>query len=738
MIEKERAQTHPTLPQRCTDAEREAREFETALARTQYNYTRSYLPPLPFSADVPDGEEFSAYYIALVVTPILEVFENLKNMVVERIAAELASDMRVPDMSGWVAELQAHLDDLEDALGKLSKDGTWSALTGDLIEHFQKAMKSFEETVATIKRAPVQAALQNVSRLPGDLQRIIDGYEKLVGEAEHANLLTTFLKDTLYDTLRDGGGRFLEATSFEDYANLYTIIPPPGILSIERKPWMGLDEGSAIQPWQQDWYLGYLQIAGFNTTQLRGVLPGEPGAARSASTLAALREKLPLSDEVFARVIGVPGATLAEASAANRLYVVDLEQMHGIPAGVFHGHQRYVTAPIALFYWNDEPHGAFPPGGAMQPVAIQIGQVPDAAKTPVFTPLGVGGDAIGDDPGGRKWRLAKYFLNNALAIQHETVAHLGNAHLIIEPIVVATHRTLPAAHPVYTLLWPHFRFTLEINHSAFNSLVVPGGVVASVLGTSIEGSMKMVREAHLAWRFDDHRPDHEFALRAVDASRLPDFPFRDDTLLLWQAIRDFVQGYLGVYYRGDDDVAGDAEVQDWVRELTAADGAALQGMDGLVAGDGQAPPRVESLDYLTDVVAMIVYTASARHASVNYAQFPLMSYAPSVSGGVYRPPPDRDEAVDEARILATMPPLDVALYQGSFGYLLSSIQFDRLGYYTQNERRPYFVDPRVHGLVARFQGQLAAAETAIRDKNESRAFPYLNQLPSQVPNSISI
>ena len=31
----------------------------------------------------------------------------------------------------------------------------------------------------------------------------------------------------------------------------------------------------------------------------------------------------------------------------------------------------------------------------------------------------------------------------------------------------------------------------------------------------------------------------------------PDFPFRDDTLLLWNAIREYVRAYLGVYYDGD-------------------------------------------------------------------------------------------------------------------------------------------------------------------------------------------
>ena len=85
-----------------------------------------------------------------------------------------------------------------------------------------------------------------------------------------------------------------------------------------------------------------------------------------------------------------------------------------------------------------------------------------------------------------------------------------------------------------------------------------------------------------------------------------------------------------------------------------------------------------------------------------------------------------------------MPPIDVALYQASFSYLLSSVQYDKLGHYAQNERRPYFKDKRVAPVVAAFQAELAAAEATIHTRNRSRPFPYESQLPSQVPNSISI
>jgi arachidonate 15-lipoxygenase len=117
----------------------------------------------------------------------------------------------------------------------------------------------------------------------------------------------------------------------------------------------------------------------------------------------------------------------------------------------------------------------------------------------------------------------------------------------------------------------------------------------------------------------------------------------------------------------------------------------------------------------------------------------LMSYMPSVAGTLYAPPPTRSSRLQsEADCLPWFPPLDVGLYTFSFEYLLSGVQFDRFGHYEHNPRDPYFEDPRIQPLVSRLQGELALAEIEIQRRNATRPLPYPYQLPSQVPNSISI
>ncbi len=139
------------------------------------------------------------------------------------------------------------------------------------------------------------------------------------------------------------------------------------------------------------------------------------------------------------------------------------------------------------------------------------------------------------------------------------------------------------------------------------------------------------------------------------------------------------------------------------------------------------------------MVSLIVYTAGPQHANVNYAQYPLMSYLPSVSGTAYAPPPSGSRAAGSPDpLLGLLPPVDVALYQVAFGYLLSSVQYDTFGTYSDNPRRPYFADARAEAVNVDFRMALAAIEAEIRKRNRTRPLPYENQLPSMIPNSISI
>src|SRR6185436_9867634 len=83
----------PTLPQHATTEQRQQREFQLTLARTNYNYMRSYLEAVPMSADLPPGEGFSLDFEAQVIKVFVPLGENFKAAVMMLLERELASDL---------------------------------------------------------------------------------------------------------------------------------------------------------------------------------------------------------------------------------------------------------------------------------------------------------------------------------------------------------------------------------------------------------------------------------------------------------------------------------------------------------------------------------------------------------------------------------------------------------------------------------------------------------------------
>ena len=72
----------------------------------------------------------------------------------------------------------------------------------------------------------------------------------------------------------------------------------------------------------------------------------------------------------------------------------------------------------------------------------------------------------------------------------------------MEPYVIASHRQLSRMHPVFKLLEPHFRYTLEINASARQLLINADGVIENCF-TSGPFSLDISAYAYSSqWRFD--------------------------------------------------------------------------------------------------------------------------------------------------------------------------------------------------------------------------------------------
>ena len=202
--------------------------------------------------------------------------------------------------------------------------------------------------------------------------------------------------------------------------------------------------------------------------------------------------------------------------------------------------------------------------------------------------------------------------DNADAIHHELISHLGRTHLLVEPFCVATKRVLSSTHPISVFLWPHLEDTILINFGAVNKLVMPGGKVDLLLGGTIESELG-VAAGVARKKFTERFLPTEISRRGVGSKAML-YPYRDDGIRVWNAIHAYTTEYIALYYKTDADVTGDDALQAWARELADPDAGQLEDFGEESHGS------IKTVDYLVNVLTMVVFTASAQHAAVNFGQ----------------------------------------------------------------------------------------------------------------------
>lgn len=456
-----------------------------------------------------------------------------------------------------------------------------------------------------------------------------------------------------------------------------------------------------MQSWQDDAWFAQMRVAGQNPMLIAGI--------------DSIPDNLPITEEHYART-AEKGDTLASAAEEGRLFILDYrligETVKDNTNPVL-GDRKYTPAPIALF-------GVPPDGGTLRSIAIQVGQ--DPTQFAITTP--------GE---GWAWQKAKTAVQVADANYHELVCHLGQTHLVMETAALATMRNLSERHPIHQLLLPHFEGTLAINNSAAHSMLAPGGVIDLSFGGTLESMIELAGRAVAEYDFMAAIPPTDFARRKIGQDgRLTDYPYRDDALRVWDAISDWAASYVEYYYEDEEAFASDNELAEWASALAAP--LAEGGIGGFPAiGDRAA---------LSEALAMIMFTASAQHAAVNFTQWADMSYSPALAGALWSEWKEGDAT--EQDWLDLLPPVQFGELQAEFLALLGGVHHTHLGEYKSN-RFPYsdvLTDKNlVEGPLAAFQARLREIEVLIARENEHlkhRSAPYEYLLPSRIPASINI
>lgn len=396
----------------------------------------------------------------------------------------------------------------------------------------------------------------------------------------------------------------------------------PSILSKDKFAWLRDDE------------FGRQAIAGINPVSIERLTVFPP-----VSKLDPAIYGPPESSITEQHIAGhLNGLTVQEAMDKEKLFIIDHHDVY-MPfldrINAIQGRKAYATRTI-LFLTQ---------AGTLKPIAIELCLPPSQSGEPepskVLTPPC-------DATSNWIWMLGKAHVSSNDAGVHQLVNHWLRTHAIMEPFILAAHRRMSAMHPIFKLLHPHMRYTLEINALARQSLINAEGVIESCFTPGpVSGEIASAYyRSH--WRFDLEGLPADLLRRGVaveDATQphgirllIEDYPYANDGLLLWSAIGSWVESYVQLYYPDAGTVQNDDELQEWYQESIHVGHADLR--------DAPWWPPLSTPRDLVGILTTLVWLASAQHAALNFGQYPLGGYVPNRPPLMRRllPEPERDAA----------------------------------------------------------------------------------------------
>ncbi|PWA87482.1 linoleate 9S-lipoxygenase A [Artemisia annua] len=314
------------------------------------------------------------------------------------------------------------------------------------------------------------------------------------------------------------------------------------------------------------------------------------------------------------------GLDIEEAVKSNRLFILDHHDSLMPYVRRINATSTKIYATRTLLFLQKD--------GTLKPLAIELslphpGGDKLGAINEVYTPAKHGVE-------GSIWQLAKAYVAVNDSGVHQLISHWLNTHCVIEPFVIATNRQLSVLHPIHKLLQPHFRDTMSINAFGRQILINGGGLLEQTVFPG-RYAMELSSAIYKDWVFPDQALPVDLVKRgmATEDSSSPhgirllieDYPYAVDGLDIWLAIKTWVEDYCSFYYKSDDVVQNDTELQSWWKELREE-------------GHGDKKheawwPKMDTCKNLMETCTTIIWVASALHAAVNFGQYSYAGYLPN-------------------------------------------------------------------------------------------------------------
>uniref|UniRef100_A0A8C2C537 Arachidonate 5-lipoxygenase n=1 Tax=Cyprinus carpio TaxID=7962 RepID=A0A8C2C537_CYPCA len=299
--------------------------------------------------------------------------------------------------------------------------------------------------------------------------------------------------------------------------------------------------------------------------------------------------------------------------------------------------------------------------------------LPIAIQLSRQTTVGVGNTVFLPSDNQYDWMLAKMWVKYADFNVHQLVTHLLRTHLISEVFAIAMYRQLAAVHPVF-----------KANGT--------GGIgIVEV----IQKAMKTLTYKSLCF------PE---AMKARGVNKKEDLC-------------------------SNSNVQEDEEIQAFVQDVC---------FSGLKNSPKECefPNSLKTREQLVEYLTVVIFTASAQHAAVNFGQYDWFSWIPNSPCTMRKPPPTQKGQVDMKYIMESLPDRRRSSWHLGAVWALSQYQDEELflGVYPDK----HFTEQSVIEATKTFRKKLFEVTNIIKSRNEKLKLPYWYLSPDRIPNSVAI
>ncbi|KAJ6682993.1 LIPOXYGENASE [Salix koriyanagi] len=517
----------------------------------------------------------------------------------------------------------------------------------------------------------------------------------------------------------------LEFDSFDDVFKLYEGgIELPQVIEGDKTGWRTDEEFSREM------------LAGLNPVVIRRLEEFPPKSKLDSKQYGDQNSKITEEDIKN----NLEGLATDEAIKKNRMFILDHHDALMPYLRRINTPSKTTYATRTLLFLKDD--------GTLKPLAIELSLPHEegdefGAVSKVYTPAEHGVE-------GSIWQLAKAYVGVNDSGYHQLISHWLHTHAAIEPFVIATNRHLSvlinAGGALESTVYP-MKYALEISSSLYKSWdftqqALPEDLKGEVLHPSV-----LIKANSSGVAVEDPNSPHGVRLL------IEDYPYAVDGLEIWSAIKEWVKDYCSFYYKTDDSVRKDSEIQSWWKEVREVGHGDLK--------DAPWWPKMQTREELIESCTIIIWVGSALHAAINFGQYPYGGFLPNRPSMSRRLIPEKGSAEYEElesnpdkAFLKTITSQYQTLLGISLIEILSRHTSDEV-YLGQRDTPEWTADSKPMEALDRFRKKLTDIEKRIFDMNKDDKLknrfgpvkmPYTLLVPTSkagltgrgIPNSVSI